>query len=79
MKFFAAAVASLAATASAFDLASMSEQEINTALTTFNTKFAEKAMASGSDCADCARSCSDPSNGVPLGMACFIVKCGNKV
>ncbi|KAK2804132.1 hypothetical protein FQN49_008858, partial [Arthroderma sp. PD_2] len=30
------------------------------------------------DCEECAKYCSDPSNGSAIGSACFIVKCGIK-
>lgn len=32
-----------------------------------------------SECVQCAKYCSDPSNGSGIGAACYIVKCGIKV
>ncbi len=31
------------------------------------------------ECVKCAQYCSDPSNGVAIGAACYIVKCGIQV
>ncbi|KAK3196245.1 hypothetical protein K4F52_000625 [Lecanicillium sp. MT-2017a] len=42
-----------------------------------NVEAAQAAQAAASnDCVDCAKYCSDDSNGNAIGAACYIVKCG---